>query len=749
MSVTLSPIGGAAWQFFDNNGDPLSGGKLFTYAAGTTTPQVTYTSISGSTAHTNPIILDSAGRIPGGEIWLDIGVGYKFVTTTSTNVLIGTYDNIPSAVQPPAANDADSIMYEQGYTVTAGGFVTGSTYRIVSIGTTDFTLIGASVNATGVHFIATGAGTGTGTAELSQTVETRLRRYVSVKDFGAVGDGVADDTAAIQAAIDATNCLFFPAGTYNISGPATNTTTAVALKGNLEIFGEGANTVIRQLGNTLNGFSVNPLNGGTPNIADNTKDIYIHDMSFTMELTSFREFQHSINANAVTNLLIERCRFVGWRGDAVYIGSGVGVERHNENVTVQDCFFDGINKNNRNGISIIDCDGALIQNNYFTRCTQPNMPGAIDIEPDPSTYHVVKNITVSKNRFYDIGGDSGVICFAIPGIAYTVMPTGFKVTENYIDTFGTNRGVYFRWNNSGGGVPITESMISMDLTISNNSIRNGRFPVLIGAVKGVNIEGNTFQETDGPLGLYFDQTTDIPMDVSVSNNLFLRCGKSVPFADLNCGMQVGNITRLKINNNSFVDCGRSTGGNGVALFFKAGTSTAVSLVGNVFASPTGITSIGVQVSGAHNFGANLQDSNQFLNSLTNYFPPAVYDAWVPVVTGGSSAGTCTYAVRNADYSRVDGTRMIFSAEIEWTGHTGTGQIYISLPNSVAASEPEFFPVTIVTDAITLGAGAQPVGLIFNTGNRIQLYSLNAGVLTSLSMSAAGKAWISGSYYTDS
>jgi len=93
MAVFLSPVGGAAAQFFTNSGVPLSGGKLYTYAAGTTTPKTSYTSSSGSTAHTNPIILDSAGRVPGGEIWIS-APPYKFVLNTSTDVLIATYDNV-------------------------------------------------------------------------------------------------------------------------------------------------------------------------------------------------------------------------------------------------------------------------------------------------------------------------------------------------------------------------------------------------------------------------------------------------------------------------------------------------------------------------------------------------------------------------------------------------------------------------------------------------------------------------------
>ena len=94
MAVFLSPVGGAAAQFFTNSGVILSGGKLYTYAAGTTTPKVTYTSSSGNTLHTNPIILDSAGRVPGGEIWL-LASPYKFALYTAPpEVLIATYDNI-------------------------------------------------------------------------------------------------------------------------------------------------------------------------------------------------------------------------------------------------------------------------------------------------------------------------------------------------------------------------------------------------------------------------------------------------------------------------------------------------------------------------------------------------------------------------------------------------------------------------------------------------------------------------------
>jgi len=93
MTVFLSPIGGAASQFFNNDGTVLAGGKIYTYAAGTSTPKTSYTTSAGNIGHTNPIVLDSAGRLPGGEVWLLAGT-YKFSVFTSANTLIATYDNI-------------------------------------------------------------------------------------------------------------------------------------------------------------------------------------------------------------------------------------------------------------------------------------------------------------------------------------------------------------------------------------------------------------------------------------------------------------------------------------------------------------------------------------------------------------------------------------------------------------------------------------------------------------------------------
>jgi hypothetical protein len=64
-----------------------------------------------------------------------------------------------------------------------------------------------------------------GTGAVARTVDSKLKDVVSVKDFGAVGDGVADDTGAIQAAINAVSkgVLYFPPGNYKITSMVTIT----------------------------------------------------------------------------------------------------------------------------------------------------------------------------------------------------------------------------------------------------------------------------------------------------------------------------------------------------------------------------------------------------------------------------------------------------------------------------------------------------------------------------------------------
>lgn len=381
-SYTLSPIGGAGSQFFDNSGNVLTGGKLYTYAAGTTTPQTTWTTPAGITANSNPIVLNSAGR-PAQEIWLSSAYSYKFVLKDSNDVLIATYDNIPGLPQPAIANDASSISYEPNVLVTAGSFVIGQTYMIASLGTTDFTVIGAGYNSTGVIFTASGAGTGTGTAYVSTTVETRLRAYeasggsdyigflqagagalttetvqdklresVSVKDFGAVGDGSTDDSAAFQYAIDALNGagkVFVPPGRYYLA-------STINIKSNVFLCGGAHNVSEDNVAHNYDSFNntifLNPT--ATINLADGAT------------IDGFQILSNLLNgALPFANEAAALASIASW--------SGTAITQTGSDVKVSNCFIGGFaqafDSNNKERTKIdwvnIDCTaGVLIKASY-------------------------------------------------------------------------------------------------------------------------------------------------------------------------------------------------------------------------------------------------------------------------------------------------------------------------------------------------------------------------------------------------
>lgn len=218
MAVNLSPVGGVAAQFFTNNGTPLSGGKLYTYAAGTTTPQTTYTTSAGNVARTNPVVLDSAGRVgDGGEIWLTNNLQYKFVLKDSNDVLIATYDNIFGISSITLPIDSENVTYNPPFT--------------------------------------------NGTAT---TVEAKLAQSISVEDFGAVGDGVAPDTTAIQNALNALTSgqtLVFSKN-YKITASLTITNKSrirLTGKGRVFLSGAASGAYIFQLVGTIDDLEIDTM----------------------------------------------------------------------------------------------------------------------------------------------------------------------------------------------------------------------------------------------------------------------------------------------------------------------------------------------------------------------------------------------------------------------------------------------------------------------------------------------------------
>lgn len=122
----------AKQQFFSDAGVPLVGGKVYTYAAGTTTPLATFQDSTGLVSNTNPIILDSRGEA---NIWLSPSLAYKFILKDPNDAPIWTVDNINLGI-----NFANVII--------TGGTINGVTIGNITPGSGAFTTLSASGNVT-------------------------------------------------------------------------------------------------------------------------------------------------------------------------------------------------------------------------------------------------------------------------------------------------------------------------------------------------------------------------------------------------------------------------------------------------------------------------------------------------------------------------------------------------------------------------------------------------------------------------
>jgi hypothetical protein len=269
---------------------------------------------------------------------------------------------------------------------------------------------------------------------------------VNVMDYGAIGDGITNDNAAIQSAInfqrDAPGGgeVYVPAGTYLVND--------LRLYSDITLRGAGPTaSILKHTGGSDNYIvSVNRGSGGTPDIADNERNIIIRDIQLrgTVDTDGFSEHRHLLNLNAASDVLVENVHFIAMRGDGIYLGGGnvPDIERHNTNVTIRGCFFDGLINDNRQAISIIDGDNILIENNVFDRISRPDMPGVIDIEPNnfSEAYYIVNNIVINNNTFRRSNGLTAVLWWT-PSIRTTRYGYNFTVTNNIFEESVNTNGM--------------------------------------------------------------------------------------------------------------------------------------------------------------------------------------------------------------------------------------------------------------------------------------------------------------------
>lgn len=195
-------------QFIDAAGEPLVGGKLYSYAAGTTTPQPTYTDSTGATANSNPVILDARGEA---NVWLGEST-YKFKLTDANDVEIWTVDYV--------AAPTTSLSPVLSGNVVISSDSSGPALKITQTGTGYVMRVQDSVDPDSTPFVINSAGlVGLGTTAPAEALDIDNNGKIQFSSSG---------TALTVISADATNSTIDVKDDRNLVIKTNNTTIITA-----------------------------------------------------------------------------------------------------------------------------------------------------------------------------------------------------------------------------------------------------------------------------------------------------------------------------------------------------------------------------------------------------------------------------------------------------------------------------------------------------------------------------------------
>ncbi len=433
--MNLSPLPKLA--FLGNNGRPLVGGKLFSYAAGSSTPQATYTDASGGQQNTNPIVLDFRGEA---NVWLDPDLPYKLILSPANDTdppthPIWTVDDIPGTMELTQTQFDALLALSPPYKRNPAE-------------------IAASVTPTYPLYFP--------------------RNGVNVLRYGAVGDGTTVDDTAIANALLTGQPVYLPAGTYLLNSAMSPIASQL-------IYGDGMGTTVVKFKNTaaqLNGFSIAVSNVtfrdltiqcdvnsqtycAAATLSGTVDNLTFEDVSFIGTTTKLNNWGVYVNGCALTGFYMRRCRFqlldLPWFKpnsdnssqsrmaftdcyaynctDVFELNNGLSSGAMTD-ITVANCHFDTISQF---AVGLALAGRVSITGCHFTNC---------EIDPvhiEAASY----DVTISGNTFQKCnttaGPGYGAVYIIDGSTGVTVTGNTFDLTQN---SGGIPQGVYVA---PGGG----------------------------------------------------------------------------------------------------------------------------------------------------------------------------------------------------------------------------------------------------------------------------------------------------------
>jgi len=383
---------------------------------------------------------------------------------------------------------------------------------------------------------------------------------VNVKTFGAIPSDGKDDTQSFQKginylALNKGGTLIIPKGSYNI----THLKFLGKKYSNITIVGDSSiilQTLPKERSLLANGFKTyaerNAADGcfvfdaeasNQINDLHSIKNITIRGLNFVSNVGTkgFDELLHQVSAHGVSNFKVENCNFIGFHGDGIAINGATDFSKnrnaYNKNINIKNCKFDGLNNDNRQGISIYYSDGFVIDNCHFQNVTRGDMPGAIDIEPDMDA-NVSRNGKITNCTFKNIKGIAAIHIvirkssaennfsnknFLIDNCKFENVNSSVGIAGN--DQFLTFNKAYktviFKNSTVKNAYTLMEMRKAFGVEIDNvkfENIRNEYNNVVSdGGAKDITFKNCLFDGIKNPNGLGF---TGITFEINFLNNVF-------------------------------------------------------------------------------------------------------------------------------------------------------------------------------------------------------------------------------------
>lgn len=471
-------------------------------------------------AGTSALVANGTGVAAGGTETRPVNVSYVLCIKSShyQNGELGTEDlnNVLTEIAQIRSEASDSRSYVQPtppenpvdnarwYDTESGRtyiwFNDGNSYQWVDDSPQAAAQTAQAINA--AEILSVGSTT-------PRALNERFADVTNVKDFGAVGDGVTDDTAAIQDAISRVDALggtiFFPAGNYAISNP-------IILRGGVKYTGTsgGSSKIVKHPN-----FVVNNPDGHVMwvNRGWNTESSYNADANGLIQDISFDEGSHTLGSGDAialghaANWVVERCRFFGMRFHGVDITGST-------NITVRDCFYFGTVGLSYNGFQADQATAGAIK----------------DIFPDgtPSKHVKFLNNYVSGASVETIGEQSAA--FHIHRSGNTDILIDGNITENCGFFCQTDDG------SENESIIITNNIAKRGVIDSSS----GTMLRFRGAVKDLLVSSNKSYgyNVDVYLG---EPTVGLHEDILITDNVSNLCVNSFVF--------ISKAIRVNISNN--------------------------------------------------------------------------------------------------------------------------------------------------------------------------------------------------------